>query len=1540
MNTYGIYDEDLYDDSQVVQAKRKYNKQVSVTQEQADYASNLVTQYPNLSPSVVVGLSKLGVDVNDPKVQEILLKDYFTKQGENNKLKESLWEKTKEKIKEPFRYAFAGFQAAWEGGAPRLVRYLEARQQGQSHEEARKNTYTGLGAALLKDGLDAELGTGILPGITDIEETDEYKNLIINGTDPQAAREFVLNNVLDQNVYQLARQRAEQGVQFVGERAEKFKEAGLDPTVTIGRYFFKPFDRIVEPGTEAYNIITGVIDAAAQLFLDPTAIATLGVSKVRKGKQVFATVDQIKGFEQAGLVGGVRKTLLGPTTQQFLSSSNGRKFKKFLWENADNPGEIISRTREGIKSHTLLNELNTLKKANPGSFDEVGNNIVTDLLDEATLLQVTKGYVPKKIKQGNILTRAMEKAYGPRIVVSDKDSSMVQLNRFINLATKNADTKKEFLTKAMVALDEKDSVTAVNNLLVDTLENTMRVELTDVLKPEVGSRTEQWIKESTSVFSSYLDDVDEAKDVMGRYVQDSSGSALPINDFLKKQYGIEADFLARPATTTQLATEVYLPNPNEIVKATKILNSKLGKYGANIINNLPRAATTRFLDSYYSNIWKPLVLLRPAWTTRVILEEQLRLITAGVASGINHPLSFIASMFKKEKGFFYPEVGLLGSFENNAAMADALNTQVGALKSLRRKWGKTSDWKILEKGIDKEWGQSAFRNVMQLYFDPLSKRLAKVQTIDDTTDYATALKALKDEVFDQSTALNKKVQEVTASKSHPFNGAGIDKNITDEFIDYLNANIAATAGGVVEANDAVRAVNWIQQRGDKRLLDFIGSDDARFLKKEFDNLTDVDKAKYWAGELDTDTYNAISSRLVTNQNKVIKEFLSEFGDLLPTKVRGELQITKGIENKYNAVVDKLFNGLMAVPTNKLSRAPAFKSFYWQSVAQNAKFASDDVLQAIIKQADEAGLAKGPKELKQLYKQITKSKGNPDGINDVKIFDQIASADALDKTKNLLYDISTKSRLGNATRSIFPFGEAYVEIFTTWARLLNAETGRPARRVQQVIEAGRKPNPVFDETGQKGFFYKNPKNGQEVFGYPGEGILQKWMFKDLEEGGVNVNMPVYLSSLNIVGSILPGFGPTIQIPAAYINAKGSELFKEEGVLQTLVFGDFAPPRVSTFAELTRTAIPFPSWLQKISRAYSQESDEAKRQFANTTIDVYKAMLYAGLANDSNPEAAQISLDQAADYAKKIMLIRGISQALGPSGIATPEYELTDQNGTLYLFEQLADEYRNIKTSVGGDDSEATAIFIERFGLDPVALVTSKSQSIRKRPMTVDGANWARENKELYEKFDNTAWYLNPVDESEFSYDAYYNALINGDLQPRTPEEWLRAKNKLLGSVEYENFLRKYELHNRSDKVASTAKANKQKELMSKYWGYGRAIPQSIRKPENEEIIEELYTWIDPVTYEVADEIKEYDTAVAWAVYAKERDRIIKRSVELGFSEEGWKRSKSLLPFRTHLRGVADKLILRYPEFEAMYRDILEVELREEYQDLALIESLGK
>ncbi len=97
-----------------------------------------------------------------------------------------------------------------------------------------------------------------------------------------------------------------------------------------------------------------------------------------------------------------------------------------------------------------------------------------------------------------------------------------------------------------------------------------------------------------------------------------------------------------------------------------------------------------------------------------------------------------------------------------------------------------------------------------------------------------------------------------------------------------------------------------------------------------------------------------------------------------------------------------------------------------------------------------------------------------------------------------------------------------------------------------------------------------------------------------------------------------------------------------------------------------------------------------------------------------------------------------------------------------------------------------------------MLTSKSRSVVARPQTVFASNWARENKDLYDDFTSTAFYLTPTDiDNEFSYDAYLNALEEGTLKPRTLGQWVLAKNRLLGSIAYENFIRKHkklvELH---------------------------------------------------------------------------------------------------------------------------------------------------
>mgnify|MGYP007048364772 CR=1 FL=1 len=48
-----------------------------------------------------------------------------------------------------------------------------------------------------------------------------------------------------------------------------------------------------------------------------------------------------------------------------------------------------------------------------------------------------------------------------------------------------------------------------------------------------------------------------------------------------------------------------------------------------------------------------------------------------------------------------------------------------------------------------------------------------------------------------------------------------------------------------------------------------------------------------------------------------------------------------------------------------------------------------------------------------------------------------------------------------------------------------------------------------------------------------------------------------------------------------------------------------------------------------------------------------------------------------------------------------------------------------------------------------MLTSKSRSVVARPATVFSADWARENKDLYEDFNTTAFYLTPTDvDNEF------------------------------------------------------------------------------------------------------------------------------------------------------------------------------------------------
>ena len=1563
-------DDNIFEDTnlELTQRANKFGKGFTITEEEAQRASQMLYNNPSLNGSLLLGLTKLGLTPDDPRVAEIATKNAIQQEVSNNKLKQSLWEKAKAMGKRTVQAFDLIIDSSWEATTPKLARALEYKQQtGASFSDAWSKASEGTAqlTPVLKaemNGQAYDIGQGFFLDVTKPENTDEFKELIDKGIDPVIAREFVMQNVLGEQIYQNAKKAQTQNIKFVGERAKKFEAAGLDPIVTPGRYLFKPLDDIFEPGTRMYNTMTGLLDAALQIFADPTTYATLGVSKIRQASKTFK--GSTEALQNQGLLKNAVRQVYSKNADVWLQGADGTTFKKILWQFGDDADALYSRTKTTINSD-LLQEIRTAKKANPNlTFEDGGSEIMAGIINKDNILKVSKdpGIIPQ-IRKSNNWTDIRTKfanLYGTEINVKDKDDAMRNIHNFLLNSGVNAGTRKTVMNDFMDALYAQDAGIETKKVVVNFLDKVYRPAL------EEAGVTGKLLDDATGYLSSKAkesyEDLEIIKQMnLGQFGIDSTGNTMRVSErvlanapeeFIEKNQDIVQ--INRALFESQQNFNVYLPDPKRVIKASKILEKKVGSNFKKILDPASQA-TANFLDGYYSQIFKPMALLKPAWTTKVIAEEQLRIIARGLADPITHPIKLIARAFYRGDKAFDPTLDvkmMAGVWEADEKLAQALSQKVGFAAGAKRKYSSPGRWTVVAKQDVVNYPRNLTKNVYQAINDRVAIEIASI----DSGISKLSFDKLVDEMFLAKGKYRPYLEKMVGDPSHPFHAALTNRTVAEEFMYTQRANLHQILGGEV-IDQGASAFNWVKTPAAKQNLEMV-SNKGKFTLNgtDYDMITGPlqkaieksggKKAKSLEEVLEFKKKNLISDaeydRLITSivgvQDDITKGLVEFMGKTAPQKIRGQLLESpgakKGVTELWDKATDSMFTLLMGARTDELSRAPAFKRLYWQKVADSVQYVDASLKPQIVANARKAlkeEVFYDPK-LRSWLKKIENSSfmTGQGSISDIDIFDNMMKAWSLDETKKLLYDISTRTRAGENVRFLFPFFNAYTEILTTWGRLSKENALRPLIRMGQVVESAREQNPIFDPNGSRGFFYKNPVNGEEVFGYPGSGIVSNWMFKDLEQEGIDVQFPAYVSSINLVASIIPGVGPVLRIPAAYLMKN----LPEEGVINQFIFGDFGVKVEKGFAGFLEQAVSPPAFLKKFYTAFAEGGAENQRLFANTAIDVYKAMVMAGLVNDSTKEGAEAGMAKANEYARKIFVFRGLSQFVGPVGAASPTYSFTEDKKGIYFFQTLAEEYRNIKQSVGGDDYEATKIFIDRFGLDPTTLITSKSQTIKKRPMTVDGAEWRRQNPDLYEKFDLTAFYLEPLDNGEFSYDAYWRALQEGDIKPRTIDEWVRAKNRLLGALAYENFVRENNLVNNNTAYAQKLKRNKKIELENTYYGYGLELAGAAVKPELKESINELYTWIDRNTYEPIDMVKDFETAQAFAIYAKERDWVISESIKAGATAESYQSSKKLLSLRNHLRNVANSLIIKYPDFEPLYRSILEVELKDELADTLL------
>ena len=125
-----------------------------------------------------------------------------------------------------------------------------------------------------------------------------------------------------------------------------------------------------------------------------------------------------------------------------------------------------------------------------------------------------------------------------------------------------------------------------------------------------------------------------------------------------------------------------------------------------------------------------------------------------------------------------------------------------------------------------------------------------------------------------------------------------------------------------------------------------------------------------------------------------------------------------------------------------------------------------------------------------------------------------------------------------------------------------------------------------------------------------------------------------------------------------------------LVSKIIFGDFAPTNVRDGKELLKRLGFVPAWFDKFITLFYNKGENSQGVFGNTVIDTYKAMLYAGLINDSTEEAGREGMEKAVKAARRIYMFRAFSQLLGPAGSVQPIYELTDENLDYFFFETLS------------------------------------------------------------------------------------------------------------------------------------------------------------------------------------------------------------------------------------------------------------------------------
>jgi hypothetical protein len=1357
------------------------------------------------------------------------------------------------------------------------------------------------------------------------------------------------------------------------ERARRVRGTINGSAWTVGR---GAADLVFVPGSREYNFLSGFIDAAVNIYSDPTMYAGQALQAARAGGDVSKAIRGTKtvtgvlaeGLTKAGLVESAlmptikgaeeisafaraaERGIAGLTDAEKMSFESSKFYNFFNNDsrarrlvgdlvNNDDAFDILSRVFKYKIDPEYAGRLAEAKTTDQivaiiGEATDRVNSTVAGLIPEdirripgATRAEWVKERIPlyNSLRNSRLLTKVPDSViiWGSS---QDRTNAVRAIANYLDTANvKTSSEKGRAVMREVMDIARqpgKVDTNRIQDLYNGIIEEQMVQEFGDASGRKFAKSLFDRIKERTDETRKYF--VDAAGDMFdGNFIKSLIDSGLADIPEGVDPAQLDKWVMSGPASLVELMDNVQiLPDPRQLRRLTG------NPFVRRIVSNPegdPRGAIA-ITEWLQNDIWKPLTLATGGYIMRNLFEGQVRLATVGKASFFRHPWEYIqwAMSEKGATNIFgkkWDEIVTKTANEwddvtddwaevmSNAVQAN-LTDPVEAIKL----GVKTKSFKIADKAEDPTlWFRGLIEELGQVSTDRISNALAKgipadeiiasLRSSDNPKDVA-ALKALTNYLKNGVPIKNRETGIVNYFKV---------ENVTDEvlaeWVDKLaGSRLAIKTGGNERLKFALgyRMVpNGAQTTIDPKTIDatlhVLPGGPKKLGKGSLINIpgtgemaivTDASNPSRWAvqGVSGNDIWNTPEGQ------REFADFVAFYVDdpssKLPQKVKyaERKEVTQNLRKSEdiairakNRFVDFFFNNIAGKVMNTLERSPAYRQEYYQQIVNNADLLSKDEAGILLQRIKQTATANEMSMYdvvggKANWKKLEEKLATGGGTGTMQQLDQYASIRATNFVKDELFNATERNNLEDILRIVMPFGVAYREVLQTYVGYLVENPAR-IRRAQQVYTGMQNFDP--DQDG-RGFFYKDPVTGENMFTFPFSGKLSKLIT------GQEAPLVGRVKGLSMGFQVLPAVGPAVQIAASKVIP---DTPSTDALVEFLL--PYGRKGVGAFV---------PGYVAKIKDAIEADPNKLNTIYGNTYVETVQALSASGRYDLKDVNEKQRLFEEAKPRAQALAIMRALSQFLGPTA-GTTEFIVPTSEGDV-MASALVAQFHKLQNE---NPDTAVETFIRRFGDDALLYVSGKTKAtVGGLSASQEFADWQRGNKDLFKKYPKVAAYFAPGGD-DFSFSAWERQIRTGQRVRLTEAQMVDLAQYRIGAAIYRDL--KSQIGQYPNKAQREWLAEQRVAINKEYPGFPAVAVFTVG--EFDQKIKQMQDAVND------EKLQKNPVALALSDYLKYRDQAYQQVLAAGNKDIS---GKKFIELRQWLYNIGEALTEETPDFARIWDEL--------------------